>query len=215
MTTKKDIAIANKIKTVECGEKILNLRDYDKEIVIDLESTSKSMQHLAKDTCMLRDGVIKRLLKAKSFLPKDMKFKIVDGYRPLTAQKLIYKKLFSDIKKKHPVWSKDKIEAETDKFIADPSKVMPPHSTGGAIDLSIVDRNGKEIDMGTIVNYSGYKSAANAKGISEKAVKNRRILSRAMSKVGFINYEREWWHWSYGDWRWAAKKNKNAIYGSL
>lgn len=43
--------------------------------------------------------------------------------------------------------------------------------------------------------------------------KNRQILIEVMTKAGFVNYQREFWHWTYGDYRWAkTKRKKRAIY---
>jgi D-alanyl-D-alanine dipeptidase len=37
-----------------------------------------------------------------------------------------------------------------------------------------------------------------------------------MSRAGFTNYPKEYWHWSYGDVMWAELNNKNtAIYGVI
>ena len=52
--------------------------------------------------------------------------------------------------------------------------------------------------------------------ISLEAQKNRSIMSRALSSVGFVNYPTEYWHWSYGDRYWAYHKHKTyAIYGMV
>jgi D-alanyl-D-alanine dipeptidase len=41
-------------------------------------------------------------------------------------------------------------------------------------------------------------------------------MSKALLKVGFVNYPYEYWHWSYGDRHWAyCTKVPNAIYSSL
>jgi zinc D-Ala-D-Ala dipeptidase len=46
--------------------------------------------------------------------------------------------------------------------------------------------------------------------------KNRLILLKAATQVGFVNYGFEWWHYSYGDKMWAfVKGKKEAIYGSV
>ncbi len=71
--------------------------------------------------------------------------------------------------------------------------------------------------MGTKFNASPqetdnatYLHSAN---ISTEAQKNRKILSEALSEVGFVNYEPEWWHWSIGDRYWAfINREENAHY---
>lgn len=57
-------------------------------------------------------------------------------------------------------------------------------------------------------------SLTSSKVISAQEQENRKIMSDALSKVGFVNYSTEYWHWSYGDRYWAYHKNEpHAIYG--
>jgi D-alanyl-D-alanine dipeptidase len=42
-----------------------------------------------------------------------------------------------------------------------------------------------------------------AADIPRAARANRDLLISAMTTAGFVNYETEWWHWSYGDRYWA------------
>ena len=88
---------------------------------------------------------------------------------------------------------------EASKYVA-PPEIIPPHSTGGAVDLTLVGEDEKEIDMGTRLNADPEESnnacftlAAN---ISDSARTNRQLLINTMSKSGFVNYPTEWWHWS-------------------
>ena len=126
----------------------------------------------------------------------------------------MYSDLFNKLKKKHPVWTRERLKKETDKFVA-PIEIVPPHSTGGTVDLTVIGRNGKPLDMGTKLDAFNEKSHTDSKKISVKAVANRKILIKAMSKAGFVNYPAEWWHWSYGDRYWAAVKKKPSIYQGL
>ena len=48
----------------------------------------------------------------------------------------------------HSDWSKEKIREETSKIVA-PIDIVPPHSTGGTIDLTIIRSNGNQLKMGT------------------------------------------------------------------
>ena len=103
----------------------------------------------------------------------------------------------------------------------DGSKNIPPHSTGAAIDVYLVDDHGKPLDMGIhpkdwMKDKDGRLSLTNSKIISDEATSNRQIMSHVLSKVGFVNYPTEYWHWSYGDKYWAfVKQQPFAIYGSI
>ena len=96
----------------------------------------------------------------------------------------------------------------------------PPHSTGGAIDLCLIEEMGDLLDMEAVlenhfeIDPSILQTDSNL--IGETARNNRNIMSAALEAVGFVSYEKEYWHWSYGDRRWAFKtQSDHAIYGSL
>lgn len=215
MPTIREMKMAQKVPLKESGEPLVDVNNYSKDIIVELEETSKRMQGLKENKCFLRESAAKRLSLAQSLLPKGMHLKIIDGYRPLKAQRTIYRHLFKVLKKRHPKMSSKELEIETDKWVSNPDKIIPPHCTGGTVDLTIVDKRGKELEMGTPVNKVDKRSATKSKDIPKKAKQNRYMLIKVMGKSGFVNIRNEWWHWSYGDWRWAATKRKTAIYGAV
>ena len=119
----------------------------------------------------------------------------------------------------HPEWDETQLQLEVTHYVAPPTGV-PPHSTGGAFDLTLVDAEGKALDMGTAIDdISGGEENRNyteANSISDQAKQNRRILINVLTEVGFVNYPTEWWHWSYGDKYWAFNTDAEyALYGSV
>jgi zinc D-Ala-D-Ala dipeptidase len=195
------------------GDKLVNLRDL-KELLID-DRKSKSSRSFS----YLRDSVASKLINAQRALPEGIRFLIVEGHRPLSLQKEYFDGYSTELKKLHPEWLAGKIYQEASKYVAPPA-INPPHSTGGAVDLTLVDETGKELDMGTRVNADPEESQnacfTSASNISEKAKQNRNILIAALSGNEFINYPTEWWHWSYGDRYWACHAKKPfAIFGSI
>jgi len=202
-----------KIPIKECNERLVNIRDYSKDIFIELEKESKSFQKICEDCCLVRESVAIMLSQAQSLLPECLFLKVIDGFRPMEAQKKIYRIVFDEMRKEYPLFNKEKLELKTDKYVANP-KTIPPHTTGGAVDLVLVNGNKQEINMGTKINTSSIEAATYYPDVSDDAKKNRSILINVMTKVGFANYPLEWWHWSYGDRTWAYyKKKKFALYG--
>jgi D-alanyl-D-alanine dipeptidase len=69
------------------------------------------------------------------------------------------------------------------------------HNLGAAIDLTLADASGQDLDMGTPFDTFGAPAhTANATG----PVRERRErLVRLMQAEGFANYDQEWWHFSY------------------
>lgn len=87
------------------------------------------------------------------------------------------------------------------------------HQTGGAVDLTLCDKDGMPLDMGSMYPVKCPEMVTSYRLPVE--LKNRRkLLCRVMRKEGFANYPGEWWHFSYGDQLWAAYRCKRfAIYG--
>jgi D-alanyl-D-alanine dipeptidase len=96
---------------------------------------------------------------------------------------------------------------------------IPPHSTGAAIDVELVDAAGRVIDFGMEAKdwvgvEAEFCATGREEGLSREARTNRQLLCDAMQAHGFVNYVREWWHYSYGDryWAWVTGA-PHAIYG--
>lgn len=80
------------------------------------------------------------------------------------------------------------------------------HSFGMALDLTILDPEGRELDMGTGFDDLSEKShpALEAKllaagEITVEHVANRQLLRDAMTHAGFVGINSEWWHFDCGD----------------
>ena len=79
-------------------------------------------------------------------------------------------------------------------FIADPKKGSP-HSRGVAIDLTLIDDNEKELEMGTgFDNFTKLAFHGNM-SIPKICQKNRLLLLGLMTAAGWDFYEKEWWHY--------------------
>ena len=110
------------------------------------------------------------------------------------------------------------------KFVSDPvpdTKVPPAHTTGGAIDLTLLDPEGRELPMGVDsmllrirpVQRIFEGTREHVQGAEDEQVReNRRLLYYAMIDAGFTNLPSEWWHYDYGDRFWAYYMRKPAIY---
>jgi D-alanyl-D-alanine dipeptidase len=96
------------------------------------------------------------------------------------------------------------VKLEASKKVAPIDTIVPPHSTGGAVDVIIMDSSGEILDMGAGFNDLTVATYTNYVGVSPVVAKNRKMLVLVMEKSGFVNYPTEWWHWSYGDQYWAA-----------
>ena len=80
------------------------------------------------------------------------------------------------------------------------------HSFGMAVDITLVDRNGQELDMGTPfddlteLSHPALESAMLLRGeLSATQIGNRQLLRDAMYEGGFKGINSEWWHFDCGD----------------
>ena len=80
------------------------------------------------------------------------------------------------------------------EFLADPRRGSP-HSMGAAVDLTLIDGNGCELDMGTAFDAFTPLSHHGTTEISEGAQRNRLILLGLMTAAGWDFYRNEWWHY--------------------
>lgn len=174
----------------------------------------------------MRETVYKKLIEAQSRLPSHLKFCLYEGYRSLDLQQYLFQNRFEKIQRLYPKWPHAQQFIETTRLVSpvtnlDGSKNIPPHSTGGAFDIYLVDENNQAVDMGIhpkdwMSDTEGKISQTDSKIISPIAQKNRAMMNKVLIEVGFVNYPAEYWHWSYGDRYWAyVTKQPQAFYDSL
>jgi zinc D-Ala-D-Ala dipeptidase len=174
-----------------------------------------------KSPYYLRQGVLDRVIQSQERLQQlhpDWRIQIFDAYRPVEVQQYMvdytFKQVAADRKldlEKLSATETEQIFQEVYTIWAIPSfdlETPPPHSTGAAIDITIVDEHGKPIDMGSPIDEMSDRSLpgyfANSQDpIEQQYHRNRQLLDRMMSDVGFRRHPTEWWHFSIGDQLWA------------
>ena len=199
-----------------CSEPIVEVRDFlyvPHYANLEIEGFT--------DKCFMRQGVYERLLLAESYLPRGLKFKLYDAWRPFDVQLSLYNEYRSKVAKENPGISDEEADNLTMLFVSKPLKdefLGPVHATGGAIDLTIATENGLELDMGTPFDFFG--DMANTDYFEKNPVNiaardNRRMLCHVMSEAGFTNLPTEWWHYDYGNRFYAYYSGENAVYGCV
>ena len=179
-----------------------------------------------QDYYYLRKTVYEKLIAAQKLLPAGLRFCLYEGYRSLELQGALFQNRLAKIKAMHPHWTYAEQFTETTRLVSpvthlDGSANVPPHSTGGAFDVYLVNEQGEAIDMGIhpkdwMEDKDGSISQTDSVLISKEAQYNRAIMNQALEDVGFVNYPAEYWHWSYGDRYWAfVKKEPSAVYASV
>jgi D-alanyl-D-alanine dipeptidase len=108
--------------------------------------------------------------------PLGLRFKIFDAFRPPEAQWRLWNAYPSD------------------EFVADPRRGSP-HSRGAAVDLTLLDEQGRELEMGTGFDSFTPQAHHARTDIPVAAQRNRAVLMGLMTAAGWDNFMNEWWHY--------------------
>lgn len=199
-------SVVNSIKIDEQNERLVDIKK-DSSLFFDDKLKNR-------DSVFVRESVYKKLLEAQKYLPENYFFKIFSAYRPLEEQQKIWNSKYIYFKRHNPDASEEKITQLTKSVCADPRNGFGGHQTGGAVDIGLCDKNGKTYEMGSAHSEVSHKTKTVSSYLNQQEIKNRCILNMALTKVGFVNYPAEWWHYSYGDRMWAAYSGKKkCMYG--
>jgi len=160
----------------------VNLKDYSNDFVYDMKYAAEDnfLKSKVYDCveCYLRLKTAKALIKANGkFMKLGYKIKLYDCYRPLDVQK--------------KMWA----IVSNPNYVADPRKGSI-HNRGGAVDISLVDINGKELDMGTSFDFFGPEASHDYKNFSKEILENRSLFKRIMISAKFQSFDSEWWHYN-------------------
>lgn len=141
--------------------------------------------------CFVKPHIGKKLKKAnEELLTMGYRLKLFDCYRPKPIQEELWKIM------------------PNEDYVAAPWKGSM-HNRGIAVDLTIIDNEGNELDMGTPYDFFGKEAHQTYTNLPENVLKNRKLLKETMEKYGFQSIKTEWWHYSdsskseiISDWQW-------------
>ena len=130
-----------------------------------------------KARCFLHVEAAEKLkLASKLAAELDYKLKVFDAFRPAEAQ--------------WKLWE----HTPDPNFLADPNKGSP-HSRGVAVDVTLCEMNGRELNMGTGFDEFSPLSHHGVTEIPHQAQHNRFLLLGIMTSAGWDFYRNEWWHY--------------------
>ena len=169
----------------------------------------------------LREGVLAALIAAQKKLQQrhsGWQIQIFDAFRPLAVQRFMVEHTFLEQVRQRG-WQVDALTAaqretvmaKVVQFWAVPSDdpaTPPPHSTGAAVDVTLVTASGETVDMGSPIDEVSPRShpnhfAASTLPAEQTCHAHRALLNRVMVSAGFRRHPNEWWHFSLGDQLWA------------
>lgn len=185
---------ANSLETRMRTAGLVDVQSLDPKIAVDLRySTANNFvgRVLYADLrrAYLHPNLAKAVVKAQGLLDKERagyRIVILDAARPMSVQRVMY----------------DMVKHTEYKHYVAPATNGGRHNYGVAVDLSILDEKGRELDMGT--PFDSFQSASHVGNeaellrtgrITQQAYDNRQLLYRIMRGAGLRAYDREWWHW--------------------
>ncbi len=175
----------------------------------------------------LREEAVVRLVRAARLVASEgLRIKVWDAHRPLETQQGLFDGFWRMLSVASPSLSYEQLMALTQTYVSVPSENITrpsPHFTGGPVDVTLVDRAGRELNMGTGFDHFGPEAATayfenprNIVTLSDvEAMMNRRRLYHAMIGAGFSNYSEEWWHFDFGNQFYARMTGRQAKYGPI
>jgi zinc D-Ala-D-Ala dipeptidase len=204
-----------KIPIVECGEPLVSipLEQFAVESPHPYEKLGAPYGNTSP--YHLRESVIAALIAAQTKLQQRRPNWIFDAYRPIAVQQFMVDHTFAQViqaEKLNPETlsddQRDAIWQEVYKLWAVPSlnpMTPPPHSTGAAVDLTLVDATGQTVDMGSAIDELSPRSHPDyyANQPEKPYHEHRQLLRDVMYSAGFCRHPNEWWHFSLGDQMWA------------
>lgn len=170
-------------------DSLVRLLDMDPEFVIDLKYTTANnftgRRVYDFEDCYINKSTAKLLVRAKNIFKRDgYQVEIWDAYRPIRAQRKLYEIV--------PV----------NEYVATPPdlnhaiKFTHSHMNGLSVDLTLLDSDGKELQMPTHFDDFSEMARLACGRIPHVSRKHAEYLKRIMESVGFEAYENEWWHFN-------------------
>jgi len=130
-----------------------------------------------RDVPLLQRSTAEKLKKAQDIFQQDgYRIKLYDAYRPSAVSGIMY-----DI-------------VRDTNYVARAG--TSSHNRGAAVDMSLVDADGNELEMPSPMHTFNSTSHRNSRDMSEEARSNMVYMTGVMVSVGFTTLQSEWWHFS-------------------
>ncbi len=174
---------------------LLDIEEFIPGILVELKySTTDNFLNYdiygTLEKCYLRREAAAKLKRALELLQldhPDLTLLVYDGARPHRVQYEMWEALDTPNKL---------------NYLSPPDKGSV-HNYGCAVDLTVADRDGNPLDMGTEFDFFGplaqpklEKRMLESGELSQEQYENRLILRKAMEGAGFFNIRTEWWHFN-------------------
>jgi D-alanyl-D-alanine dipeptidase len=193
----------------ECGEPLVPIPGEQVRLTLPHPYAQLGAPYGSHSPFSLRQSVLTKLLQAQDYLQQikpGWRLYIFDAYRPNFVQTFMVQHTYQELLKTQPELSPEARWAQVYQIWAVPSDdpaTPPPHSTGAAVDLTLLDESGQEVDMGAPIDECSPRSLPDYYPPDSQYSVHRNLLHEVMQHAGFVRHPEEWWHFSWGDQLWA------------
>ena len=169
-------------------EGFVRLKELDNSFIYDMRyATDDNFLHKKVydcADCVIRKEVANALIQANNeFKKQGYVIVFYDCYRPLDVQKIMWE-VYPDA-----------------RYVANPA-TGSIHNRGGAVDITLANSKGVQLDMGTGFDHFGEEAHHAYTKLDSAVLSNRKLLKNGMESFGFSSIRTEWWHYNFG----TAKK---------
>lgn len=168
--------------------RLVDIQDVNPAIALDIRYATANnflkTELYSVPRCLLRASVAEQLSQVQEELETmGLGLKVFDCYRPLSVTRKMWEVL------------------PDPRYVANPERGSR-HNRGAAVDLTLVDRYGTELEMPTDFDDFSDRAARDYQGadVSDRARKNSQLLEEVMTAHGFLPLITEWWHFDAEGW---------------
>ncbi len=132
--------------------------------------------------CLLYRSTMGKLQRAQAiFKESGYRLKIFDAWRPAEVQRTLFD---------HGSYT---------NMFTDPSIMWSKHCSGVAVDVTLINKQGREVKMPSPFDDGGSRAAAIYMGDDPEVRQNLLLLQSVMTQCGFNILDIEWWHFGDAD----------------
>jgi zinc D-Ala-D-Ala dipeptidase len=165
---------------------LVDVRSVDPSIRVDVRYatadnfTGEALPGYERPLALLRPAAARALGRVQARLRQQgLGLRVFDAYRPVRATLAMV------------AWA----ERTGNEWVLDEGYVAREsgHNRGNTVDLTLVRlADGRALEMGT--GFDVFSEASHTANATGEAAAHRATLVEAMALEGWVNYEREWWH---------------------
>lgn len=217
------------IPIVDCGEPLVPIPPQVLALISPHPYVKLGAPYGQRSPFYLRQGVLDRLIHAQTLLQHlhpEWVIQVFDAYRPVAVQQYMVDYSVAEVLHSRGLTSAELTESQRQEVlnlvyqfwaVPNPDPAMPPpHSTGAAVDVTLITQAGVAVEMGSPIDELSPRSypdhfADRIDPQEQSYHQHRQVLYQVMTQAGFKQHPHEWWHFSYGDQMWAWLMSQEAI----